>query len=99
MPIRVGTPRPGPTCEVPIGREQRGSGSGRGERDLEAGAPAGTVAVGGDDATMRVDDRLGDRQADAGAGVRTAAGGVDAVEAFEETLGLGGVEALAAVGD
>src|SRR5665647_3024905 len=69
------------------------------QQDLEPGSVAGAVAVGGDGAAVGIDDRFADGEADAGAGALPVAGGVAAVEAFEEVGKVGGQDAFSGVGD
>src|SRR5665647_872933 len=69
------------------------------QQDLESGSVTGAVAVGGDGAAVGIDNRFADGEADAGAGAVAVAGGVAAVEAFEDVGQLGGQDAFAGVGD
>src|SRR5437764_12832951 len=68
-------------------------GSSRRQADDEAGAEdgaAGTAAIlGADDAAMRLDDLLRDREAEPGMGAEFLAGGPLAVEAVEDRRKLG----------
>ncbi len=69
------------------------------EHDDEVRPTAGSVAEGVDGPAVGFNDRLGDRQADAGAAAVAVASGVCPVEAFKHVAQVRGVDPFAGVAD
>ena len=82
----------------PRGPRPRTCGEVGRDRDRE-GRPAAELAPDADPAAVAGGDVLDDGQAEPRAAVRPAAAVVDAVEAFEDAVGVGGGDADAGVGD
>ena len=75
--------------------------AGRGQREAEGKhrSATGSGGGGGESAAVRLDQCLGDGQADTGPAVVPAAGGIPPVEAFEDVSELARWDALAVIGD